>query len=225
MRAFRLGAVGALALVAAALPASRAGAQVTWTSWTSASTGQTTGTASGTMGSTTVSYAGEVGSGTLVNNTGGFVWNETGTPLAYGGTGPTRTDFIQLLGGTGTGTNTLTFSSPVNNLFLAVVSLGQGGSAASFNFADAFTINSQGAGHWGGSATSLVQSGNTLTGAEGNGVLRFSGPVTSLSWTNPGYENYYGFTVGTSTVPEPSSIALLGSGLVGLVPLVRRRRR
>lgn len=33
------------------------------------------------------------------------------------------------------------------------------------------------------------------------------------------------FTEGSSTVPEPGSLALTATGIVGLIPLIRRRRR
>jgi hypothetical protein len=57
--------------------------------------------------------------------------------------------------------------------------------------------------------------------------VRFDGTFSSLSWTDTP-EFYYGFTVGTAgsaqvpAIPEPSSWALLGVGLIALA--IKRRR-
>jgi hypothetical protein len=54
-----------------------------------------------------------------------------------------------------------------------------------------------------------VLNGVTVSGIEGNGSIQFLGTYSSLSWTNPQYEDYYGFNVGVvSVVPEPSAMVL-----------------
>lgn len=224
----RLMALGALSCVVTALPA---GAQANWATWTSATRGGNTGTASGTMNTTggpvVVTYTGDVFFSQL-NGSGTYYWHPSSTfTSATSGAGPTTPDMIATTGGSGTGTNTLTFAFPVNNVFMAIESLGPG---SVLNFNQAFTILSQGPSAFGGSNTALTQSDTSLAGQEGNGVIEFTGPITSIRWTDPHYENWHGFTVGTDALartvtPEPSSMVLLGSGLVGLVPMIRRRRK
>jgi hypothetical protein len=124
--------------------------------------------------------------------------------------------------------NTLHFSQPVINPLIAVYSVGQSGLPVTFNFLNnpSFVIASQGPGHWGGG--SLTQSGNTVTGLEGNGLLQFTGSYTDIAFTTPVHENFYGFTVGAiatvPAVPEPETYAMLLAGL-GLMGFIARRRK
>jgi hypothetical protein len=230
---------------AAVVGPSVAGAQIVWTNWTDFTPGSSTGTATGTIttssGPITVSYTGQVQSGSQTSGGGGTQYfNPTGTSpfpattYADGTTVPngpgTNPGFIQLTEGSPSVLNTFTFSSPVNSLFFSIISMGQAGDAVTYTFSNAFTLATQGPGWWSsGCSTCLVQSGsgnNILTGTEGDGTLIFNGPITTLSFTsNPG-ENWHGFTVGAeSTVPEPGSMALLGTGLIGLVPVMRKRHK
>jgi len=79
---------------------------------------------------------------------------------------------------------------------------------------------------YGGSAISVI--GDTVYGVEGNGTVQFKGTFTSISWTNPVYENWYGFDVGVAgvaaAVPEPETYALMLAGLAAVGFVARRRR-
>lgn len=204
-----------------------------WTNWSTVTSGNP-GSATGAIaGGPTVTYSGQT-SGIL---TGYPSWTPTSTFI--GGivsNGPAAGDnAIQAEGGSGI-TETITFSSPVVNPAIAIWSLGQAGNTASFNFtaSEPFTIVAGGPSvEYGGS--SIFQTGNSLYGAEGNGVAVFDGTYTSISFTTPVYEYYYAFTIGedsnltTAPTPEPESLSLLGLGLAGLpflrAKLASRRRR
>jgi len=205
---------------------------IAWTDWTTFGAGTLNGTATGTIGSVGVSYLGQVLSNSNTSNTaGGVSWGPAST--FSGGSisnAPPFRDIITLSGGTGTGTNTITFSIPVVDPVMAIWSLGAGGLPASFVFSasEPFTIQSGGpSNEFGGS--SITKVGNVVNGNEGSGTIRFSGTYSEITWTNPQFEFFYGFTAGVAgvagpSVPGPSTLVTLVMGLLVLAPFMRRRR-
>jgi hypothetical protein len=216
-------AVVAIATLAAALPA--VAAPIDWASWSNPVTGTTTGSATATFSTAgvTAGYNGELQQFVAAYPSYNPVATFSGGTV--GNAPPSANGIIRIFGGTAGVANTITFSQAVANPVLAIWSLGQPGLIAQFNFRQPFTIESGGPNAEYGGA-SITAGGNTVFGAEGNGVIQFTGSVSSITWTNPVSENWYGFTVGVpvAAVPEPETYAMLLAGL-GALALVTRRRK
>lgn len=220
----------AATLFIATLPAST----FTYTDWAAdtLSTASAAGSAIGALAfptPITVTYSGDVVQTTQVNNIGTNFYS--GFPSVYTNAivsnFPLRPDMIALAESPAY-TNTISFSSPVFNPVLDIVSLGQPSSPVSYLFNRPFTILSQGAAAFGGCSTCLTQTGNTLTGTEGAGVVQFSGVYNSITWTTIGSEYWNGFTVGAASPatilgPEPGTWLLL-LGALPAMALLRRRK-
>lgn len=189
--------------------------QINWTEWTSAVPGVVTGSIPG-LG-VDVTYAGPY-SFAQVNNGGFNYWNWAVYDVPNR---PGRSDMIAL---NIAGTHRISFSAPVTDVYFAFVSVGQPNLPVNYFFGVPFEIVSVGPGHWGNGT--LTQTGNTMTGAEGHGVIRFTGSFTEISWQTSPDEFWHGLTVGTpaQVVPEPMSAVLLLTGLAGVVAARRRRK-
>lgn len=128
-------------------------------------------------------------------------------------------------------TDTLSFSTPITNPILDIVSLGAPGNPVSYLFSAAPTILSQGDAYWGtcGIPPCLTTSGNTLSGQEADGVVEFVGTFSTLSWTTTGGENWNGFTLAVAgeavaSTPEPAGSTYLFIAAAAMLPYLLRRR-
>ncbi|MBL8587244.1 MAG: PEP-CTERM sorting domain-containing protein [Methylobacteriaceae bacterium] len=211
------GALAAAAFAAGALVAGSAqAATVQWTDWHTAGAN----TVRGSIGAITVRFTSPNAPIAFAITGGGTdYWVDNGYTQGLVNR-PTGTDIIALDQG---GTRTILFSQAVNDVYLAFTSW-NGNTAV---FSQPFSVVAQGCGYWGCGSFAVNGSSDGFFGlGEVHGVLKFAGPVTSLSFGDSS-ENWHGLTVGigvASGVPEPSTWAMMLIGFAGLGLAARRRR-
>lgn len=204
-----------VALVLSASPAMAA--TISWANWTS--------TTSATAGAVGISFTGE--SGNLDIDSRNWQPVSTWADGVVIGNAPVAGSAIRTLTGGNANVNTITFSQAVVDPVFAIWSLGQPDNRANFTFDQVPTfVAGGGSQEFDGIPISVT--GNVVGGTgERNGSVIFYGAFQSISWTNPIFEGYYGFTVGfgepaASVVPVPAAAWLPGSGLLVLAGISRR---
>jgi len=185
---------------------------IDWAYWSNTFTpNAVSGSATATLplSSNSVIYTGEVES--VVADYPSWLPASSYVGGTIGNAPPVGGGIVQLFGGNGAVTDTVTFTTPVTDPVMAIWSLGQSGINAQFDFtkSEPFAIEAGGpSAEYGGSSITTLGDGNVY-GVEVNGTIQFSGTYSSLSWTNPVYEDWYGFTVG-APVPLPGVIPAFG---------------
>ncbi len=201
---------------------------INWVDWTASSTNEVVGTGSSSGETINASYNGNyVG----VQTEGGInYWNpsDSYTNNTVVDNAPPDVDIIRITGGANALSHSITFSKPVVNPIMAILSLGQPSITVTYDFGDEeFSILSSGSGYWGGDPNGSLSeiTPSILTGVEGHGVIQFEGIYSSLTWDVVTFENWHGFQIGfeqlesqlPSNIPVPGAVWLFGSGLIGLI--------
>lgn len=186
--------------VAAFFASAAAGAQTidaAWADWTTVtSTTSVTGKLVLPSGTVKLKFSGPTMYFAQVDDGATDYWSGD----AYDVTGaPTGSDLIGFKGGTDKETYKITFSKPVTNPVMAVLSLGRSGVPTRYVFGQVPTLLSSGTGFYGGCETCLTIKKKTLTGTEGHGVVQFIGTFSSITWKQPDFEFWHAVTVGAPT--------------------------
>lgn len=212
----RLASICIQSLCALALSAPAFATQVFWTDWTTA---PTAASAQGVIHldntSVEVSYTGTGNHAFVQTGTGTNYW--VGNTYTQGevDNAPLPSEMVALSAG---GRVNITFSQPVVDPFMGLVSW----NGNTVEFGQPISFDSFGAGYWGNGTPVINSAGSGFYGSgEVHGVISLKGTYSSLSFTHTS-ENWHGFTVGVSAVPEPATYWLFALGLGCLAPIARK---
>lgn len=183
-------------IVAALVLAACSGDPVTtyqWVDWTEVSETEATGN----VGRIEVTYTGELNKNSHTGDDGRR--NEWGVhPATFTFedqvSAPETSDALRTVGGDETGEQVISFSHPVEDPIIAILSLGGSGGPAFIVFEKEIEVLTTGAGPW-GNGPFYVSQGEPLAinGQEGNGLIRIPGIHDHIKFTTPRYETDYGY--------------------------------
>jgi hypothetical protein len=191
-----------LSLTACLRCASSVQADTFWADWDSAGPGSV----SGSIGANAISISGVFAPSAQIGAAGEtnfWLSNPSTYTSAHSPNPPPSSDVVRIQGGPTSGLYVVRFGMPITNPVLAVLSLG-GLADSIWKFDAPVIVLKNGPGAF-GNGTLAVENGTTLRGREGHGLIQLLGTFLEIRFEMPIFENWSGFTIGsTAVLPAPT---------------------